>query len=83
MKLVSVVIPCYKDSSTLARAIDSVIKQTYKNIEIIIINDCSPETAEIELVLNQYHNVNYFKNPANIVKPSSIYIEKYFRKMKT
>ena len=66
MKLVSVVIPCYKDSSTLARAIDSVIKQTYKNIEIIIINDCSPETAEIELVLNQYHNVNYFKNPANM-----------------
>lgn len=66
MKLVSVVIPCYKDSTTLARAIDSVIKQTYKNIEIVIINDCSPETVEIEHVLIEYSNVNYCRNPVNI-----------------
>lgn len=37
--LVSVVIPTYKRSSTLRRAIDSVLYQTYPNIEIIVVDD--------------------------------------------
>ena len=37
--LVSVVIPTYKRSEMLYRAIDSVCSQTYKNIEILVVND--------------------------------------------
>lgn len=40
--LVSVIIPTYKRCDTLVRAIESVINQTYKNIEIIVVNDNTP-----------------------------------------
>ena len=37
--LVSIIIPTYKRSVLLKRAIDTALKQTYKNIEILVVND--------------------------------------------
>lgn len=71
MKLVSVIIPCYKNSQTLGRAIKSVIAQTYPLIEIIVVNDCSPESEDIENVLLQYCEVLYIRNSANAGPASS------------
>lgn len=62
---VSVVIPCYKDAITLPRAIESVIYQTYPNIEIIVVNDCSPQTDLIEKCLSEYPQVRYLRNSGN------------------
>ena len=42
--VVSVVIPTYKRVDTLDRAIDSVLKQTYSNIEVIVVDDNNPDT---------------------------------------
>ena len=39
IKLVSVVIPTYKRSEFLLRTIESVLNQTYKNIEILVVDD--------------------------------------------
>ena len=39
---VSVIIPTYKRSDTLSRAIKSVARQTYKNIEILVVDDNEP-----------------------------------------
>jgi glycosyltransferase involved in cell wall biosynthesis len=63
---VSVIIPCYKDAATLKDAIDSVSNQTYGNIEIIVVNDASPETIEIEEALGRHPELIYVKNEINI-----------------
>lgn len=46
MKLVSVIIPMYNSSKTIKDTIYSAIKQTYSNIEIIVINDGSTDNGK-------------------------------------
>lgn len=41
--LISVIIPVYKVEKFLDKCVNSVIKQTYKNIEIILVDDGSPD----------------------------------------
>jgi len=51
--LVSVVIPCYNHKRFLQKCLDSVAAQTYHNIEVVIVDDCSTDgsTAEIEKLI--------------------------------
>ena len=42
---VSVVIPCYNQAHFLAESVESVVAQTYRNWECIIVNDGSPDNA--------------------------------------
>lgn len=43
IKGISVVIPCYNAEKTLGRTVDSVLAQSYQNIEIILIDDVSKD----------------------------------------
>lgn len=44
--LVSIVIPTYKNRGGLTVSVDSALKQTYSNIEIIVVDDNNPESSE-------------------------------------
>jgi len=45
MKL-SIIIPCYNESKTISLVIDNILKCTYKNIEIILVDDCSNDGTQ-------------------------------------
>ncbi len=51
--LVSVVIPTYNREETLPLAIDSALAQTYENLEIIVVDDCSTD-GTMELIKTKY-----------------------------
>jgi len=45
---VSIIIPCYKTSGLVAETLRSVFAQTYKDFEVVIVNDGAPDTQELE-----------------------------------
>ena len=46
MSLISIIIPVYNGEKTLNKTLESIAAQTYKNIEVIIVNDGSTDNTE-------------------------------------
>jgi len=69
--LVSVIIPTYSRPTFLDRCIGSVLNQTYKNIEIIVVDDNDPDTKEryeTEQVMEKYADnsvITYIRHTKN------------------
>jgi hypothetical protein len=54
--LVSVIVPAYRVTESIAATLDSVLAQTFTDYEIIVVNDGSPDTEELESVLAPYRD---------------------------
>lgn len=63
--LISVVIPTYNRASTILKSVESVLNQTYKNLELIIVDDCS--TDDTQAIINNLkdNRVVFYKLPQN------------------
>jgi len=60
--LISVVIPAYRTAQSIAATLDSVLAQTFQNYEILVVNDGSPDTAQLEQALAPYRDrIAYFR----------------------
>lgn len=55
-RLISVIVPIYKVEKYLRRCIDSIINQSYKNLEIILVDDGSPD--ECPQICEEYAKID-------------------------
>lgn len=65
---VTLIIPVYNAEKYIRRCLDSIINQTYKNIEIICVNDCSPDNsaAIVKEYVDRYPaKIIYIENEKN------------------
>jgi glycosyltransferase involved in cell wall biosynthesis len=68
---VSVIIPAYNIAAFITETLDSVFAQTFKDFEIIVINDGSPDTEKFERVLEKYlDEIIYLKQENRGVGPA-------------
>lgn len=55
-ELITVVVPIYKVERYLRRCVDSILLQTYKNLEIILVDDGSPDSCP--LICDEYADID-------------------------
>ncbi|MGV8994331.1 MAG: glycosyltransferase family 2 protein [Flavobacterium sp.] len=68
MPLVSIICLSYNHEKFVAQALDSVVNQTYKNIELLIADDCSPDNSAevIEKWLLNHPEIHFTRNTVNL-----------------
>ena len=67
-KKLSICIPTYNRANYLARTLDSILKQTSSDIEIVISDNASTDDTELIVCnyLRQYKQIKYFKHTTNV-----------------
>jgi glycosyltransferase involved in cell wall biosynthesis len=65
--LFSIIVRTYNREKIISNTLNSIFKQTYKNYEIIIVDDCSKDQTE-QLIKKKYCNkkIKYFKSKKNV-----------------
>jgi glycosyltransferase involved in cell wall biosynthesis len=63
---ISVIMPVYNGAAFLKEAIESILKQTFSDLELIIINDASTDGSEEIILSYKDDRIRYFKNQNNL-----------------
>lgn len=68
--MISIITPSYNRKNMLKDVIECLLNQTYKNWELIIIDDCSTDgTQEMMEGYKNNPQINYYRNSVNIKNP--------------
>ena len=62
---ITVVMPTYNKTDFISQTIESVLKQTYQNFEIVIIDDCSKDNTEQVVQKYLSDTIRYFRHETN------------------
>ena len=62
---ISVIIPTYNRGYSIVESLNSVLRQTYNNLEIIIIDDCSTDNTESLIIKLDDSRIKYIKLKEN------------------
>lgn len=65
MRKVSIIVPTYNRPDFLHRALLSALKQTYENVEIVVVNDCGSIDAKIVSDYFGSEKIKYFEHETN------------------
>jgi glycosyltransferase involved in cell wall biosynthesis len=63
--LVSVIMPVYNTADYVGASIQSILSQSYKNFELIIINDCSTDASDDVITSFNDKRIKYYRNEEN------------------
>ena len=63
--LVSIIMPSWNTGKFIAESIESVLAQTYKNWELLIVDDCSTDNTDEVVASFKDTRIKYFKNEKN------------------
>lgn len=69
--LVTVVVTCFNRSHTIKRTIESILQQTYGNIELIVVDDASTDNS-VNLISENFPNIILLRNSNNCGQNASL-----------
>ena len=59
--MISIVVPTYNRANVIHKSIDSILNQTYKDFELIIVDDGSTDNTESVVLNYQDSRIRYYK----------------------
>ena len=70
---ISFIIPSYQSSAWLSQAVGSVLEQTYRDIECVVVDDCSTDSTQeyCQWQIKQDNRVIYIRNEQNLGRSAS------------
>ena len=70
--LISIVLPTYNGTKYIRQSIDSVLSQTLKDFELIIVDDCSTDNTKEVVSAYTDQRIRYIRNEQNLRLPGTL-----------